>query len=869
MRAIKRRSLLLLWACIVSLSLGVIPSTAQANMLRNPQFSKFSWKGIAIDWANNSWGNLQVEFEADRGHTGRAQSIRCTRFSSGAVQFVQPNVVVKKNRSYEISVWLKGTVDVPVKVLLRKRGRPYTVYAAKTFRVSEAWRRYTFTATSARSDGDAYLMIRFAGTGALSVDDASLTDVTDKTFALSVPAEENLISNGSFEVGRDRWGVQIREAGGARYAMPVHLKDDRPRVDSTKSRFGRRSLLIPIPQHGKMVLTSPYVRVNPGRSYTLSLWLMSSRPRKARIGIASGRPGNSVGHYRTVTVGSKWQKYSLTGVLKPVDENAYYVILTSTGSGKIWVDGVQLMQGAPSGFQPHAPAEIGLVRDGIPTLYTIGSRVSLRADVADYSTTANYQIQIYSESLSGMRKVLANKQLHLKKGQEKSVPFGLPAHQPGYYKVVATISTHGRTLDRSEMAFGILYPRTRAPTKRSPFGNHIRFNDRSLAEARMLGVSWLRMHPPLATTWPVVEPERGHFDFEDKAIELAHKRGFFLLGSLYLTPRWASSAADSGVAANRYVPKNLADWRRYVYRTVKHYRGLINYWEVWNEPNSAAQLRIPGLLARYRRPKVYVDLLRVAYKAAKRANPQAVIVGGCSTGQPPAKWAAEILSLGALKYLDVLSYHRYTNGLPADVLGITARELAEQIRQAMRHYGGKTKPIWETESGVMDPPTNYNNILEVNPNAATTPRQAADYVVRNYVDLLAAGVSKWFYYDMFTAGRIDRPDGTGFFEWDGSPRPLAIAYANLEHFVDGLKFSRRLEVGKHAVGVEFQGGGRRVDILWAKGWGDGLDTGVNIPPAAGHEVRKIYNMMGDLMVVHGNALRVGHSPVYVSYGPSS
>ena len=116
----------------------------------------------------------------------------------------------------------------------------------------------------------------------------------------------------------------------------------------------------------------------------------------------------------------------------------------------------------------------------------------------------------------------------------------------------------------------------------------------------MLGVSWLRMHPPLGTKWFIVEPEKNRFQFIDQPIQYAKKLGFHILGSLDTTPRWASSAPnhlqnEKAQGYRAYPPEDISDWEHYVSQTVAHYKGVIDHWEIWNEPDSGGFFKLNGL----------------------------------------------------------------------------------------------------------------------------------------------------------------------------------------------------------------------------------------------------------------------------------
>ena len=823
------------------------------NLLANGGFDGFKSNGIAEEWRDNSdWADLKIVYSAEKtaAHSKLAQKIDCLRFNSGAVQFIQTGLEVSKGKIYEVSIWMKGSVASPVEILLRQQGSPYRAYFSKSFRVGDAWRKYKFTGVSVSNDSNAYFMVRFTGRGTLWLDDATYAEA--KVAEPTLPAiPGNLISNGSFEIGLDRWGGNIREVGGYEFGMQVAMHSQRPVVDYAKSRVGRASLKISVPKYGRVLITSPYVKVNPGRKYSLSLWSTSNNSRNLRIGLGAGGWGQGISVNRSVSVGKGWQKYTFSSVLPPVDENAWYIFLESQGEGTVWIDGVQLNEGETADFTSHAPAEIGLKRAGKTRLYEVGAKALLSASISS-DRGGVFSASIKSINFDGKISPIWSGEISLVKDGLHEIKFSHPTRIPGYYRLVAEINKAGKLLDRSELSIGIVNKRKTGSSVNSPFGGHARFNPESLNEMKLLGVDWLRMHPPLGTKWFLVEKNRGEYSFYDEPILLAKSMGFNILGSLDTTPRWASTApADmQGEDANgfrSYPPKKLADWENYVYQTVSHYKGIIDYWEVWNEPSSNGFLKVEGPFGESRRPIVYTELLKAAYRAAKRANPGAVVVAGVGTGQRPTEWVGKIFGQGAYDYMDVLSFHLYTDGRPGDVLDTPTGVYIDGLRSLMRSYGrGATKPVWESESGILASGTGYKNILQVVSGYSEPVKDSAAYMVRNFVHLLASGASKWFYYSMFSSNRIDRNEAMGFYEWDGSPKPMAVAYANLAGMIGDTKYVRSLDLDKTVAGEEFVGSDRVVNVVWARDWST-QGIRLDLPVSPSYVSAIAYDLMGKVL----------------------
>ncbi|WP_101758729.1 carbohydrate binding domain-containing protein [Oceanicoccus sp. KOV_DT_Chl] len=810
------------WLLVFSLLVFVSSVIAQEDALYASDFEEEAFLGGAIGWKDNSsWADVDVEYERDVGRNGKgfSQKIICSRYGSGAVQFVRAGIDLEEGKTYKITLWLRGDMQSSVDLLLRKRGKPYTKYASTGFKITKQWQEYSLVVNPREEIDDAYIMLRFSGVGALWVDDVLIEKAISTPPQALKNSKENLVSNGSFEVGLDRWGIRVRESDKYRSEMALDFLDLTAQV-SKSAKKGERALLLDLPNKARFILTSSYFQAFPGQQYQLSLWAKTDKPKGIRLGINSGYIKQAEGVYENFRIDTKWKKIKFEVVLKPAQKNAYYIIVEGNGAGQIWIDDVQFkLVKSKEELEPKL-AEIGFSQKADDqSIYQLGDGINRRLMVAGYRKHTPFRLSIKSINYHGEQKILHESMVVDR--SENPITVSIPSSEPGYVRLVAELFEGDKKIDQSETALVIVRPRLLAPDQSSSFGGHIRFSPSRFKQAAAMGVGWLRMHPPMGTKWLVVEPKKGVFSFHDDAINLAVDSGFNILGSLEATPKWASTAPDSDRRYTSYPPSNMDDWENYVYKTVKYYKGKINYWEVWNEPDSHGFLRLPKNTFGQSKAEVYIELLSRAYRAAKAANPDAVIVGGSATGKPPTLWLEDIFKLGALQYMDIVSFHFYSEGRPGGVLTPGIADYAHDIRQLIAQYGkGKSLQIWETESGVMYPRTEYENILEVSPSVTLNGTEISAYLVRNHIMLMASGVSKWFYYSMMTHNRVDRREATAFFEWDNSPRPAVAAYANLSWMLEGAKFQKDYKIADNIKVVEFKNAEakKQVSVLWLDDW---------------------------------------------------
>ena len=180
----------------------------------------------------------------------------------------------------------------------------------------------------------------------------------------------------------------------------------------------------------------------------------------------------------------------------------------------------------------------------------------------------------------------------------------------------------------------------------------------------------------------------GEWDFSqfDRVVTAAEKRGLTVLPILFGIPSWAHP-----------VWEHLEEWGDYVGRIVERYGDRMPVVEIWNEENLAGFWKSPP------NPQQYAETLRVAYAAAKRANPSVRVALGGTSGVP-LDYIRGVYEHGGAKFFDIMNVHPYSR--PARPEGFVDREL-DALRKLMKEFGDEGKAIWITEIGW---PTQTRNV---------------------------------------------------------------------------------------------------------------------------------------------------------------
>lgn len=251
--------------------------------------------------------------------------------------------------------------------------------------------------------------------------------------------------------------------------------------------------------------------------------------------------------------------------------------------------------------------------------------------------------------------------------------------------------------------------------------------------------------------WSRIEPKPGQFAWRDYdwIIEQYERAGVQVLPILCYASAWSEGKAPVD-------DDERARFANFVFEVVRRYKGRVRAYEIWNEPN----------IRPFWEPTPdagdYVRLLRVAHAAAKRADPDVIVVGGVIAGID-YPFVEAMLKAGAADCMDVFSFHPYQGDLGS--IGPDEGNLAGQVREhrALLQKHGFRGPIWITEIGHRTPGTAGNT--------SVSEEQQAAFLERSFAIARESGVEKVFWFNL-----QDWEEFWGIIRQDFSRKPSFRAY---------------------------------------------------------------------------------------------
>ncbi|MFI1094205.1 hypothetical protein [Streptomyces sp. NPDC020917] len=378
---------------------------------------------------------------------------------------------------------------------------------------------------------------------------------------------------------------------------------------------------------------------------------------------------------------------------------------------------------------------------------------------------------------------------------------------PGYYtlSVTAGSGTAATTVPTTFAVLSAFAPGTSTTDQR--FGMDIHFghqpNDATLFPLiSHLGFSEVRTDQ----NWALVENPAGTYNWSnyvtDAEVPLASQSGLrTLLISGYSNPNY-----DGG-----YTPYTQAGWNAfgaYTNGIASHFGQYTKDIEVYNEFDGGFDTAAACAQTVTTKVNCYLNMLKSVYQAVKISggHTDTNLIGPVSAGIDKP-WISGLLSAGALQYINTFSIHAYADGNPENAFG-EIPWLKQQIRD---NNSGKDMPLWLTESG-----------QTVMPGGATEADQA-DYAVRLPVLAFAAGIDKYFWYDLLNdgTGSTNKEYNFGLLKQPTTgvvaqaPKPALATQATILRQIGGLPFTGSDGLTAPAYSYRFGSGSNTTHVMWA------------------------------------------------------
>jgi hypothetical protein len=280
------------------------------------------------------------------------------------------------------------------------------------------------------------------------------------------------------------------------------------------------------------------------------------------------------------------------------------------------------------------------------------------------------------------------------------------------------------------------------------------------------GIVWVRDR----ISWGELETTRGKFVDDTKydlSADIQTKNGLKVYQVFHATPVWAQE-----VKVAHSFPDDLRDVYNFGAEMARRYKGKVDAWEVWNEPDISVFSDELG--------DSYASMLKAMYLGFKSVDPDLLVLS-CSFAMGPGNFADTIFQNDVGNYFDIYNYHVYD-------------DWKKHVDRALNHinlmkkYGLENKPIWLTEAG--RPIRRQDDMVEYNVEQG---RDVAEFLPKAIITSLLAGVDKYFWF-ILPYFRENDFMLFGLLRQDLSPTPGYCSMSAFTYALGEAKYLGRLDI---------------------------------------------------------------------------
>lgn len=191
-----------------------------------------------------------------------------------------------------------------------------------------------------------------------------------------------------------------------------------------------------------------------------------------------------------------------------------------------------------------------------------------------------------------------------------------------------------------------------------------------------------------------IEQIEGNYDWTryDKVVNACTAHGIEMIALMdqYNTLSWQNGGHTGPNGTWSMYPVLPQYYETWCEETAKHYKGIINIFEMGNEPDGIT------FWPPYPDPVAYTELLKAGYTGTKKGNPDAIVLYAGLAGSwtvPISTFLPESYKAGAKGHFDAMALHPYTR---PSAPSFSLLDISKKIMEA---NGDEDLPVYITEVG--------------------------------------------------------------------------------------------------------------------------------------------------------------------------
>jgi hypothetical protein len=364
-----------------------------------------------------------------------------------------------------------------------------------------------------------------------------------------------------------------------------------------------------------------------------------------------------------------------------------------------------------------------------------------------------------------------------------------PVKEPGWYTAQIDLYFGDALVSRSPFGFGVIRKAAEGLRPDSPFALNFRLEgnqDVNRLIGQKIGVKWSRSFPYAEPA--LVKPTKNSPYWDEPGntegvayikaatdeIRKYREAGITVTGSVNYNMPWNITPLEDGTVPESYQnkPLDIEAQAEMVYHLIKPFYGLVDNWEIWNEP------WVHGWTWRTGDAQDYRDMQKLIWDKIKPEMPDINLIAGGSTAyQRDIVYASGADSVG---YSDGSVNHAYT--LPS--MALVSALMAQRNMDKENSVSGGAGGMWQTEGGNLPgslPGTPFEQQM-------LTARNVAPSHLQN---LFVAGGEvpmKYFWFALSYGAGFSGGEHNMYDVQTKTPFPCVVSYSAMTHFLEDTDY---------------------------------------------------------------------------------
>ena len=312
----------------------------------------------------------------------------------------------------------------------------------------------------------------------------------------------------------------------------------------------------------------------------------------------------------------------------------------------------------------------------------------------------------------------------------------------------------------------------------------------------LMGLKFVRERFHHARTEP--KPGKYKWDVYGLAPEKLSEKGIRVSATWHNFAPWAKSNPKMALAKDLKLPFEFAK------KLASKYKGKINIWEFWNEPELLSATK-EGVWE-------YASMLKAGYLGFKAGDPQIPVMNGAFCMPPwDNDYARAAMRNDLADYMDIFNFHYYGS------LSSYPRVVSEW-KKILKESGSADQMLCITENG-----TNAEGPSAIPPEKGKFYRQSpgqemiwAEFIPKSQILLQFLGVSRTFFFVLRPVNERSGTKEWGILRRDKSVKPGYSAFSTLLDELGNAKCLGEVDLGKEMRGFLYQQpDGSRTLAFWS------------------------------------------------------